>query len=173
MPASAVNLRGHLEVGEVITATDTPWGKTQEEGVEVQVAVQSVELYSSQSTMMEDAGITRTGLSFVVRMIDSSLTTLRRLFGMPASALTGDLEAATPTAEVLSFNEGEIGSETKAIYSEGPGPESTRRFDMPECKLTSIGRLVQSKTNYMLPEATWAILNPSAGGYALRITDAP
>ena len=63
MPTAQFRARGHSEVGHVESGpTDVSWGKTSEDGVEVQVNVTAVDLYSSQSTMEEDTGITRTSM---------------------------------------------------------------------------------------------------------------
>lgn len=162
MPISHATLRGHNEVGEVTTGpVDNPWGRTQEEGVELQVSVQSVDLFSSQSTMDEDAGITRTSLSLMIRLISGTLVTLRRALGIPSAQLTGDLANATPTAEVLTIKAGNIGAELKHIYSIGDGPASTRRIAASRCILTDMAPLQQSKTNWLLPSATWRILDPT------------
>lgn len=172
MPTTAFYTgRGHTEVGHV-DGGDNSWGKTQEDGIEVQAAVTAVDLFSAQSTMEEDTGITRTSLSILIRLIDASLQSIQRLFGIPDSEFTGDLTAATPTAEVLDFEEGLIGSTERVLYSLGPGPSSTRRIDVPRAKVADLGSLAQSKVNWMLPQATWRVLNPAAGGHALRITDA-
>lgn len=172
MPTTAFHTaRGHNEVGHVITGpTDVSWGKTQEEGVEIQVGVQSVDLFSAQSSMEEDTGITRTTLNFVARLIDAALQSIQRAFGIPDSEFTGDLEAATPTAEVLDFEAGLVGSQERELYSLGPGPASTRRIEVPRAKVSDLGPLQQSKTGWMLPQATWRALNPTSG-HALRITD--
>lgn len=178
MPISHATLRGHNEVGEVIAGpTDSPWGRTQEEGVELQVSVQSVDLFSAQSTMDEDAGITRTSLSLVVRLLSGTLLTIRRALGIPSAQLTGDLAAATPTTEVLAIKAGNIGFEEKHLYSIGAGPASTRRIAASRCMLTDMGPLQQSKTGWVLPVATWRILDPTVNFATplavLTITDAP
>lgn len=162
--------RGHTDVGHDDSG-DVSWGKTQEEGVEIQVAVNSVDLYSAQSTMEEDTGITRTSLSLVARLIDAALNVIQRATGIPDSEFTGDLTDPTPTSEVLDLEEGLIGSVERTIYSTGPGPTSTRRIDIPRAKVIDISSMAQSKVAWWLLTVTWRVLNP-ASGHALRITDA-
>jgi len=174
MPTTGFRARGHSEVGHVDPSgpTDVPWGKTAEDGIDLQVNATSVDLFSSQSTMEEDTGITRTSLSIVARLIDAALQVFQRATGTPDSEFTGDLEDATPTAEVLDFEEGKIGSVERALYSLGPGPASTRRIDAVRSKVADIQSVSQSKVNWWTPTVTWRVLNPAAGGHALRITDA-
>lgn len=172
MPGSGFHSRGITEVGHVVSGpTDTPWGETSEDGLQIQVATQSVDLYSAQSTMEEDTAITRTTLNMVIQIVNASLQELQRILGIPASAFSGDLEDATPTDEVLAFNPGEIGTEVLQLYALGTGPVTTRRIDVPRAKVADIGPLQMAKTGWMLPQATWRVLRP-ASGYALQITDA-
>lgn len=173
MPTSGFRARGHSEVGHVIAGpTDVPWGKTAEDGIDLQINVTAVDLFSSQSTMEEDTGISRMSLSIVARLIDAALQVFQRATGSPDTEFSGDLADATPTAEVLDFEEGLIGSVERAIYSEGPGPASTRRLDAVRAKVADIQSVSQSKVNWWTPTVTWRVLNPAAGGHALRITDA-
>lgn len=172
MPAANAFVRGHQEVGHVASSTDVPWGKTAEDAVSIQMNVQTVDLFSAQSKMNEDTGITQIGMDIVIKGIDGALRNIQRAFGLPDSAFTGDLSNITPSDEVLEFNEDEIGETERAIYSEGPGPlASTRRIDAPRCKLVSVGALAQSKTGWMLPEATWRVLNPGSSTPVVTITD--
>lgn len=171
MPASAAKIRGHSEVGHVeAPSTDVPWGRTTEDGVEMQLGVQSVDLFSSQSLMEEDTGITRVSIGLVIPLVYAELEVIKNAFGIPDASLTGDLSAGTPTQEVLALAPGDIGSQERALYSLGVGPVSTRRIDVPRAKVTDLGNLKQSKTGWMTPQATWRALAP-ASGPVLTITD--
>jgi hypothetical protein len=170
MAATAnATVRGHQEVGHVSAAVDVPWGKTQEDAVTLQLNVTTVDLYSSQSKMPEDTGITQVGMQLTINSIDAALRNVGRVLGLPDSAFTGDLSA--DTNEVLAFADDTIGETERAIYSKGPGPLlSTRRIDASRCKLASAGPLSQSKTGWMLPTCTWNVLVPTTGN-VLTITD--
>ena len=171
MPATNTYQRGHTEVGHRSGSpvTDTAWGKTQEEGFQIQMSVTTVDLLSAQSKMEEDTGITRVTMDAVVNGIDGSLRNIGRMYGMPDSSFTGDVTSSTD--EVLSFNQDDIGEEERHLYSLGPGAAaSTRDIDIPRAKLSNAGPLVQSKTSWMTPVATWRILNPGTDP-VLTITD--
>jgi hypothetical protein len=162
-------VRGHSEVGHKSGATDVPWGRTAEDAVSIQLNVQTVELYSAQSVMAEDSGVTQVGMQLGINGIDGSLQNIGRVLGLPDSAFTGDLSASTN--EVLTFDKDDIGASALALYSKGPGPlSSVRRIDAPNCKLASAGALAQAKTGWMLPSAVFNILVPATGN-PLTITD--
>jgi hypothetical protein len=170
MPATNAFVRGHQEVGHVITGpTDVPWGKTAEEAVQLQMNVTTVDLFSAQSKMNEDTGITQVGMDIQINGIDGALRNVGRVFGLPDAAFSGTL----PAGEELKFEQNDIGETERHIYSEGPGAgASTRRISAPRCKLVNVGPLAQSKTGWFLPTATWRVLNPSAGIPVVTITDA-
>lgn len=176
MAASNAYVRGHNLVGMKISGTDTDLGRTAEDAVSIQMNVQSVELFSSQSLMAEDVGITQVGMELVINGIDGSLRNIQRLFGLPDAAFTGDLVVGA-IDEQLDFNEDGIGATERFIYSEGPGPRSsTRRISAPRCKVKNVGPLQQGKTGWMLPTATWGVLRPDldqagAEQAILQITD--
>lgn len=159
--AVAVNayIRGHQEVGHVEDGpADVPWGKTGEEAIEIQMNVETVDLFSAQSKMNEDTGITRVGMDMVINGIDGSLRNIGRGFGMPDDAFTGDIDLGQ---EELAFNQNDIGEQERHLYSEGPGAfGSVRRIDVPRAKLANVGPLAQAKTGWMLPVVTWRVLNP-------------
>lgn len=152
-------VRGLAVVGLVISTVDTPLGKTQQNGFQIQMNVTTVDLLSAQSKMVEDTGIPQIGMDIVISGIDGSLQNIQRMFGMPSTAFTGDLSATTD--EVLAFNQNEIGETEQHIYAEGPGPlGSTRRVDAYRTKLSNVGPLNMASTEWMVPVATWRILNP-------------
>jgi hypothetical protein len=172
MAATAeATVRGHQEVGFVISAVDTPLGKTAEDAVSLQLDVTTIDLFSSQSKMPEDTGITQVAMKVDIKSINGAAKNIGRLIGLADTAFTGDLSA--DTNEVLTVEENTIGETERAIYSEGPGPLlSTRRIYAQRCKLASIGPLVQAKTGWMLPSVVWNVLNPTSGA-PLTITDTP
>ena len=172
MPASNARLIGVNEVGEVVGSTDTSWGRTQEDGVALQLTANTVDLMSGQAYMKEDVRLTSAQLQIVAGLIFSELTNLRRLLGLPAAALTGDLtHATTPTAEVLSILPNTLGTEEKKIYALGAGPVSTRRIEAARARAVNFGELRMAKNAFTLPQTTWEILAPNSGA-AVVITDA-
>jgi hypothetical protein len=172
MPASNARLIGINEVGEVNGGVDTSWGRTQEDGVGLQLTANVVDLMSGQAFMKEDVRLTSAQLQIVAGLIFSELSVLRRIWGLPASALTGDLTHATaPTAEVLSIQTNTLGTVEKELYALGAGPISTRRINAKRARAVSFGELRQAKNAFMLPQATWEVLAPDSGA-ALIITDA-
>ena len=170
MPAINAFVRGSTEVGHFLSGpVDTAWGKTQQDGFQIQMNATTVDLLSAQSKMVEDTGTPQIGMDIVVNGIDGSLRNIGRVYGLPDSAFSGDLD--TPTDEVLAFNQAEIGETERAIYSEGPGPlGSVRRFEAYRCKIVNVGPLVQSSTSWMVPVGTWRILNPGVDPVA-QFTD--
>lgn len=167
---AAFKARGHQEVGHVGAGpADVSWGKTSEDGVEVQMQVTAVDLFSSQSLMEEDTGISRVSMSLAMNLIHSELSVIADAFGIPAASLTGD-GATTP--ETLAIGQADLGAEERALYSLGPGPNSTRRINAPRAKVADLGNLVQSKTNWMQPAPTWRVLEPVGGGAVVTIIDA-
>lgn len=178
MPASAARLRGISEVGHITdptgAPTDVPWGKTQQEGVTLQLSTETVDLMSAQATMKEDSGLVSTAMQLVIRMITAELQLLQRLYGIPAASFSGDLEDVTPTPEVLSVAEGDLGSQEESLYVLGTGPASTRRVEAARCRVVDLGGLNFASTSYQTPEGTWEVLAPASGDVRppLEITDA-
>jgi hypothetical protein len=170
--AAAANafVRGCTEVGHYTSGpVDVPWGKTQQDGFQIQMNVTTVDLLSAQSKMVEDTGTPQIGMDIVINGIDGSLTNIGRVYGLPDAAFTGDL--GTGTDEVLDFNQDEVGETERALYAEGPGPlGSVRRFTAERCKVVNVGALVFSSTSWMVPVGTWRILNPGTDPVA-QFTD--
>lgn len=171
MAAADTPVRGHTVFGHAAAGpTRTAWGRTGEEAVTLQFAVTTVDLYSSQSKMPEDTGITRVESTLAVNGIDGSLTNIGRMLGMPDSSHNGgDLTALTD--EALDFNDDDVGEQERWLYSLGPGPlNSTRTIDAFRCKVSDVQPLMQAKTDWMLPQASWRMLRPTSGPF-ITITD--
>lgn len=172
MPATGARLIGISEVGHVAAAVDTPWGNTAQEGVVLQLAVDTVDLMSAQAKMREDVNLVSANIELAINLIVAELTALQRIWGLPDSAVTGDLENATPTAEELEISEGNLGTQERALYVLGPGPASTRRIDVPRARVSDLGGITFGSNTYQTPSATWSVLNPGAGVAPLTIIDA-
>ena len=171
MPASGFRAVGISEVGHVDGATDVNWGRTQQDGVRVQLTAETIDLQSGQAFMRESVHLVAGRIQLVINLVGSDLTALARIWGFPASALTGDLTAATPTAETLAVTGNNIGSQERTLFALGPGPRSTRRVQAARCRVADLGNVTLASNAYNLPTATWEVLNPISGN-ALTITDA-
>lgn len=168
-------LRGVNEVGEVTGGpggTDTTWGRTQQSGARLQVAVSQEQLFSAQSRMAEDSVITQAAMSIVFNLIFSELSKLQMVYGIPAAQFAGDLSIATPTPEILTIDEDSIGMDTKTVYVLTPGPASTRRLEAANCQLGDIGDIEFARNAWQLPSITYNVLNTADGTAVVVITDA-
>lgn len=167
MPVEDARLVGIQEVGHVEdpggTATDTPWGNTQQDGVEVQLSAENVRLQSGQAKMAENINLVTANMTLVFALVVSELTALQRLWGLPTAAFSGDLEAASPTPESLTITESNLGTREDALYILGPGPVSTRRVDARSCRVGDIGGVSFASNAFQTPQSSWEILNPSTG----------
>lgn len=170
MPANAQTLIGVNEIGEFDGATDTTWGRTQETGATLQMAVTQQSLMSGQSKMAEDVHISSVEMSVQFNAIFSELEKLQLMLGIPAAQFSGDLDS--PTEEVLQIDQASLASIEKGVYVEGPGPASTRRLEIAVAKLQDIGNLAWSDTEWTLPQVTWAALNTADGTGVVTLTDA-
>lgn len=164
MPATNQRLIGINEVGHVVdpdsTATDTPWGNTQQSGVELQLTTETVELQSGQATMKESVNLVTAAMVMAMALVVAELTAFGRIWGLPDSAFTGDLEDTTPTDEILSITTGNMGTEERALYILGPGPETTRRVDARRCRVSDLGNLSFASNAFQTPDASWEVLVP-------------
>jgi hypothetical protein len=177
---SQVSIHGIMEFGEwsatsVIAGGDTiehntdniytlvPYGFTSEEGARITPSVSTVQQRSGQSAIIVDSFISEAGAQLGVRLLSGTLTVLRRLLGLPTSALTGDLAAGTPTAETLIVRGGELGTEEKSLYMKTMGPLGPRTYYLPRCKVASFPELAHSRTEYFEPNATFDVYENDAG----------
>lgn len=160
MPASDVRLIGISEVGHVDSGpTDVPWGNTQQEGVTLQLSTQTVDLMSAQAKMKEHVALLSATMQLVITLVGAELTAFQRAWGLPDAALTGDTQASpTPSDEVLTITEGNLGTEERTLYVLGPGPVSTRRLEAARCRVAALGNMQMGATGYTLPQATWEVL---------------
>lgn len=171
MPASGFRQRGISEVGHVTSVpADVPWGKTQEEGVTLQLSLSRVDLMSGQSNLMEESQVQSVSMELNIRLIEAQLELLKDALGAPDAKFAGDLEDVAPTAESLVLD-GTLGQVERTLYVLGVGPASTRRIQATRCVLLDPGAVQLAKSAYHLPTLSWRVLNPAAGD-AVTITDA-
>lgn len=159
-------LIGVSEVGHVTdpegTPADVTWGNTTQDGVTLQLAAQTVELMSAQAKMKEDVELSESSIQLSIRLVSPDALALQYLWGLPDSAIVGDLGAGTPVAEVLTIQAGNLGTQERTLYILGPGPSSTRRIQARRCRIADLGGLDLGSNDFQKPEATWEVLNPLA-----------
>jgi hypothetical protein len=143
--------------------TRTSWGFTSEEGARITPNVSRIEQRSGQSAVIVDSFISEAGARLGVRMLSATLTQLRRMMGLPGSALTGDLSAGTPTDETLIIRGGELGTEEQSLYIRTMGPLGPRTYYIPRAKVASFPEQSHSRTEYFEPNAEFDIYENEAG----------
>lgn len=146
--------RGITEFGHVNGSTDVPWGKTGEDGFSISHSVTRESLFSGQDLMEVDSAITRVEMTVGVTLLSGDAETLARSLGLPESAVT---------AGVLEVLADEIGTEEFHLYAIQPGPSGPVRFDFFRCRVSDIGDLAVSKTAWLNPNPTFAVLAPASG----------
>jgi len=165
-------LIGINEVGAIVGGTDVPWGDTEQDGATLTLDGTDFELRSAQSKMLRDRIAITRDAQVTVRLQNVDLANIRDVLGLPASALTGDLNGATPTDEVLSIDPEQISTEEFGLYIETPGPAGPRRIEIARCKPHGTLTLNFSATENQRLEATFQVLRPEGGAPAIKITDA-
>jgi hypothetical protein len=168
-------LRGITEVGEVAAGpTDVPWGKTLKNGAEVAHGAANLMTESGQDLYPVDSSPTGRTTQLTLRLLYSDLLVYLAAFGLPTGALTGDLQAGTPTAEVLSVLQSQMGTVERKLYLLTPGPKGPRRRVYERCKVRGEFREVLDRENNMAIEMTFDVLAPaSAATPVFTITDNP
>lgn len=163
MPTSGYRQIGVNEAGRVTgSSTDEPFGNTQQEGVVLQLSTETADLMSGQAKVMEDVNLVEASMELQINLVEAALQAIQELYGLPAGNFSGDLTAGSPTEEQLDLDEN-IGTQEETIYALGPGPSSTRRIEGQRCRISDLGGLTMASDSYMLPQATWQVLNPTSG----------
>jgi hypothetical protein len=172
MPAANFMAFGTQEVGRVTGGTTlVPVSKTTKEGVDIQLNATFVDLYGGTDMLPADSRAERAELTIGMTMLNSELTVYKYALALPDSALTGDLENATPTAEVLSIDASTLGSQRFHLYALGPGPSTTRKIEVLNAQWQGINGMGQKGNAHTTLQPTFRALSPTAGP-AVRITDA-
>lgn len=174
MPADNERIRGVTEVGQVETDdTKTSWGRTTQEGATLEFNVTREQLFSAQAMMEEESAITQMAMSMIFNLISADLTAFKDATAINAAQFSGDLEAVTPTEEKLTLDQDSIGELIKKLYIDTPGPKGPRTYEAARGQLADVGDIQMSRTEWVLPSVTYAILNTAGGTAVLTITDAP
>lgn len=147
--------RGITEFGHVEGSTDTPWGKTSEDGFSITHNVTREQLFSGQDLAEVDSAITRVEVAVNVGLIQGDAETLARSLGLP--------ESAVKTGNVLEVLADELGTEEFHLYAIGPGPSGPVRYDFFRARVSDFGDLQVGKTGWLTPNPTFAILTPASG----------
>ncbi len=165
MPITNQRLIGINSVGSFTGAdpgpfTDTAWGNTQQDGVQVQFNTETAELQSGQATMLESVNLVRASMGLLFAMVVAELQVFQRLLGMPVGAHVGDLSLPTPTAEKLTFTTSNLGSREDLLFIVGPGPASTRTVRAFRVRVSDLGEMAFASNTFQTPGATWEVLVP-------------
>ncbi len=134
--------------------TKTSLGRTTPEGARVAMSTTTIKQRSGQSVAVLDSFISESDATLVVGLQNAALDNLRQLYGLPTSALTGDLSAQTPTMETLTIRGDQIGTQERSYYVETLGPRGPRTLYFPRAKVASLPELNFSRTGYTEPTVT-------------------
>lgn len=175
-------LRGNSDFGRItdpdgLTAATISSGDkesladTGEQGVPVGVEISPIYLYTSQSKMPRDSGVTQVRFEARPEIFNCELQNFSKV-------LIEDSAYAAGPPKVFNFRKDTLGESEGAIYSEGRGESSSaiRRLFAPLVRLTGLGDVVQGKTEWMACRPTYTILDPGldeSGGaiYPLQIAE--
>jgi hypothetical protein len=154
---------GIIEVGHYTGTkggpyTETSWGLTTQDGARLTGTVNTVKQRSGQGTGAIDSFISEADVQLVVGLASATLDNLRRLLGLPTSALEGDLEdQVEPTEEILTVRGDQLGTEVLSIYVRTMGPIGPRTYRFPRAKVASLPELNMNRTAYTEPTATFDV----------------
>lgn len=173
-------LSGISEFGEINSetaayagdGTDESWGATERNGVTLAMSGEDVDVMSGQNLMLQDSFPSSRAIELTARLQHAGLINIADALGIPDSDLAGDLNAATPTDEVLSIDGTNIGQEEKTLYILTPGPVSTRRYQVHRAKQRAGLNMEFAINDYVKIETTWSVLDAGAGNDEMQITDA-
>lgn len=172
MPARETVIQGINEVGAVRGGSDESFGRTAPNGATIAFSGTDLEVESGQSTFLETLIRTADRIDVTIRLLYADAQNLVEALGLPDSALTGDLQAATPTAETIAIIEDVLGAREETLYVIGPGPSSTRRWEFARTKRRAGVTIEKGKDNEVILEFTCAVLRPTDGSNVIDITDA-
>lgn len=159
-------LRGNSDFGRIasptgktaaniVTGDKTSLADTAENGVPIGVQVSPIYLYTAQSKMPRDSGVTQVLFEARPEIFNLELENF-------AKALLEDSAYTAGPPKTFNFRKDTLGESEGAIYSEGRGEASDkiRRLFAPLVRLTGLGDVVQAKTEWMAIRPTYTILDP-------------
>lgn len=152
--------------------TKTSWGYTSQEGGRIVPNVNRIEQRSGQSPAVLHSFIESIGGQLQVRMLSGHLTNLRRMMGLPASALTGDHTAEPATKEVLIVQGSQLGTEEQQLYMETMAFLGPRTYFFPRAKVGSFPEMAHARTEYFEPNAAFDLYEDEATGRLFWVEDA-
>lgn len=161
---------GINEVGHIAGSQEISWGATQQEGVVLALTTESADLQCAQVRVLENTTLVSATIGVQVNLCQGELEKWQFAWGMPDTALTGDLAASTPVAEVLTFEGNNMGEQERRLYVKAPGPVGIRRVDIPRAKVQSLGNMAFASNAYSLPSAEWQIVRGDTN-VIMTITD--
>ncbi len=109
-----------------------------------------------------------------LRVQAADLVNVRDGFGLPDTAMTGDLnDTTTPTEELLNIYFADIGSKEMHVYGIGNGPKGPRRYDFPRCVLATPPRMILASNQHQVIETVFDIIDPVDAAAPYQISDQP
>lgn len=170
------SIRGITDIGSYTGSkggpyTKTSWGLTTPAGGVIRFSTQTVKQYSGQSIFVQDSFISSAEGQFEFGLINGTLETLRKMLGLPTSALVGDLSAGTPTLETLSISGTLVATEEQSLYLETSGPFGPRTYYLPRCKAATLPEMVHGRDGYFEPRVTFDLYDQN--GFLAWIEDEP
>lgn len=135
--------------------TETPWGRPARPGGRIIPNVQRLNHEAGDSPGVLDSIISSFAAQLEISLAAGHLENIRRMMGLPASALTGDLSATTPTAEHLVVRADELGTEELQLYVRSMGPLGPRTTYFPRCRVANPSEVNLNRDNWLEPTATF------------------
>ena len=143
--------------------TLTPWGHVTDAGVQESNNVTKLEIGAATTAAILHSFLIQAGQQLTFAMTSGTLTNVRRMLGLPSSALTGDLSAGTPTKETLLISGSQLGTEEYQLYYSTPGFLGPRTVFFPRARVADFGQRVINRQGVFSPGATFDILENSQG----------
>ena len=168
-----VPIKGISTTTATVGGTPFDLGPTAQDGVTIEYGGSNLDTFSGQSTaMVASEPVTRT-IAIVIKHLAGDLRVKRFALGLPASAHTGDLQAGTPTAEVLAIRQNEMGTLSASLSITSPGPKGPRTKVFPLVRTQPQLTEVNSQSANIQYESRWIALDPQDGTPLETDTDAP
>jgi hypothetical protein len=138
-----------IAAGDKVSLADTA-----EDGVPIGVEISPIYLYTAQSKMPRDSGVTQVSFNATPTIMNTDLQNL-------AFALGEDSAYSAGPPITFNFRKDTLGEAAIAWYSEGKaGTGLLRRIFAPLSRLTGLGNLQQAKSAWMAINPTYTVLDP-------------
>lgn len=145
------------------TYTETSWGVPAQDGATLTSSVNTVKQRAGNSGSVLHSFISEVDAQLRVALASAALDSLRRGYGLPTTALIGDLDGETPAKEVLTVKASELGTEEFGIYIRTRGRKGPRTYYVPRCKAASLPELNMNRSGYTEPNVTFDVYENDDG----------